>query len=258
MVSMTIIPQDIIRDILCRLPTETLARFRNLHKDYTLLVLNLTTKDYVELPISSKKQFYGMKGFGYNSVSDNYKVVTKPCVNEYSRNVYVYNLRTNTGKQVSHSPYDLNDKSWLAGVFVNGFLHWIFSRQSKPIIVAFSLADESFSELASPNLYNETKLVALGEKLAIFNEVKGDIWLMNEYGVQKSWTKIVVHAFKEIPMVRPKVFYDNGKVLLLTPDLLRIYDVEEQTFCKSYDISYMNICYFISAYAESLVSPKFS
>ncbi|PWA97540.1 F-box associated interaction domain-containing protein [Artemisia annua] len=130
MVSMTIIPQDIIRDILCRLPTETLARFRcvskewlsllseprfmqthqktlnrnhlifwsndgslysvpckkgstvtklhlgcyrinycifgsvnglvlawayrNLHKDYTLLVLNPTTKDYVELPISSK------------------------------------------------------------------------------------------------------------------------------------------------------------------------------------------------------------
>jgi hypothetical protein len=92
----------------------------------------------------------------------------------------------------------------------------------------------------------------------IFNEVKGDVWLMNEYGVEKSWTKIVVHGFNEIPIVTHKVFYDNGKVLFLTSDLLLIYDVEERTFCKSVDISYMNISYFISAYAESLVSPKFS
>ncbi|GKF49480.1 hypothetical protein Tco_0142731, partial [Tanacetum coccineum] len=64
------------------------------------------------------------------------------------------------------------------------------SCHSKPVIVAFSLADEKLSELPSPILYNEvdivsdldTKLVALGEKLAIFHELKGEFWLMNEYG----------------------------------------------------------------------------
>ncbi|GJV91210.1 hypothetical protein Tco_1539023 [Tanacetum coccineum] len=158
----------------------------------------------------------------------------------------------------------------------NGKILWSFlpsvmfcllqsSSHSKPVIVAFSLADEKFSELPPPNLYSEvdmsdidTKLVALGEKLAIVNEVKGDIWLMNEYGVQKSWTKIVIHGFNEIPMVRPQVFYDNRKNLFLSSDLLWIYDVEEKTFCKSVDISYMKIRSFIGAYAESLVSPKFS
>ncbi|PWA88575.1 F-box associated interaction domain-containing protein [Artemisia annua] len=232
------------------------SAYNNLHNNdyYTLFVLNLTTNDYVELPISSKSQFFGISGFGYDSVSDNYKIVTM----EFDENVYVYNLRTNTRKQGSHLTYDGYYGS-AAGVFVNGFLHWKLDRHSKPVIVAFSLADEMLSELPSPNFCNQaTKFVELGEKLAIFNEDKGDVWLMNEYGVEKSWTKIVFHGFNEIPIVTHKVFYDNGKVLFLNSDKLLIYDVEERTFCKSVDISYMNISYFISAFAESLVSPKFS
>ncbi|GKC96557.1 F-box associated domain containing protein [Tanacetum coccineum] len=137
----------------------------------------------------------------------------------------------------------------MSGVFVNGYLHWIFDSHSKPVIVAFSLADEKLSELPPPILYNEvdivsdfdTKLVALGEKLAIFHELKGDVWLMDEYGVQKSWTKIVVHGFNEIPLIRPDVFSNNRKFLFLTSSVLWIYDVEERTFCESVDISCMNI-----------------
>ncbi|PWA34768.1 F-box associated interaction domain-containing protein [Artemisia annua] len=84
-----------------------------------------------------------------------------------------------------------DDYRWLSGVFLNGFLHWILSIHSKPVIVAFSLADKKLSKLPPPNLYNEAeivsdvdaKLVVLGEKLAIFNDVKGDVRLMNEYGL---------------------------------------------------------------------------
>ncbi|GJT82925.1 F-box associated domain containing protein [Tanacetum coccineum] len=231
------------------------------NKDYVHLVLNLTTKDYVELPNLSQEFDFGMDGFGYDSVSDDYKVVHISGLNSC---VDVYSVRTNTWKLVSHSSYDYY-KTWL-GVFVNGFLHWIVKNHSKPVIVAFSLADEKLSELLPPNLYNEvdmvshryTKLVALGDKLAIFNEVKGDVWLMNEYGVQKSWTKIVVHGFSKNPMVKPKVFFDNGKILFLTGELLSVYDVEKGTFCKSVDISYMNLRKVMGAYVESLVSPKFS
>ncbi|PWA16814.1 F-box associated interaction domain-containing protein [Artemisia annua] len=135
---------------------------KKMHHYYTLCVLNPTTKDYVELP----------------------------------------SLKTNTWKQLSDSPYvDVNYDGpsgdicvieiWANSLFANGFLHWICNIHSKPVIVAFSLADEKLNELPPPNLSNEvdilsdddTTLVALGEKLAIFNEVKGDVWLMNEYGV---------------------------------------------------------------------------
>ncbi|PWA60942.1 F-box associated interaction domain-containing protein [Artemisia annua] len=255
--------------------------YKNLNgKGWTVLALNLTTKDYVELPIASRKDFFGFKGFGYDSVSDDYKVVVFSRFEHYNGDVYVYSLRTNTVKQVmSRSPYFDDRFCWPAGVFVNGFLHWILGIDCKPVIVAFSLADDKLSELPPPNEVDlsdfDTKLVALGEKLAIFNEVKGDIWLMNEYGLQKSWTKIVVDGFNEIPMYKPIVFYDNGKVLFLRrregwnakgnivlnspdPTVPGIYDVEEQTFSKTSHISYMKMRYYIGAYAESLVSPKFS
>ncbi|GKF08639.1 F-box associated domain containing protein, partial [Tanacetum coccineum] len=138
--------------------------------------------------MSSQKQSFGMKGFGYDSVSDDYKVVNISCDDQFYGNVYVYNLRTNTWKEATHSPYRPSIKSWTC-VFVNGFLHWmVYSHsKSKLVIVAFSLADEKLSELSPPNEVDieseiDIKLVALGEKLAIFNEVKGDVWLMNEYG----------------------------------------------------------------------------
>ncbi|GKB70013.1 F-box associated domain containing protein [Tanacetum coccineum] len=233
---MTIIPHDIIIDILCRLPTESLALFRCVSKEWlslltdplfirthqktfnrnrfifksdddgslysvpynnhheeavstltkldfgfyrincilgsfhglvlasaykrdiyaALLVLNPTTKDYVELPTSNQKQFFGMKGIGYDSVSHDYKVVVISSFDKYCGNVYVFNLRTNTWKQATYSPYHYNKKSGMS-------------------------ADEKLSELPLPTLYNEvdivsdsdTKLVALGEKLAIFHELKG-------------------------------------------------------------------------------------
>nr|GEW14487.1 hypothetical protein [Tanacetum cinerariifolium] len=203
-----------------------------------------------------------MKGFGYDSVSDDYKVVTISCIDQLYGNVYVYSLTTNTWKQATHLPYyNINIQSW-SGVFVsNGFLHWIVYSHSKPVIVAFSLADEKLSELSPPNEVDiesqlHTNLVALGEKqLAIYNEAKGDVWLMNEYGVHTSWTKIIC-GFIQIPMYNPIVFGNNWKVLFLTGDLLWIYDVEERTF--SVHVSYMKIRYFFGACAESLVSPKFS
>nr|GEW74302.1 potassium channel AKT1-like [Tanacetum cinerariifolium] len=118
---------------------------------------------------------------------------------------------------------------------------------SDVVFVAFSIADEKCSEVPSPVFYNDVvlhcKLVALGEKLAILHELKGVVWLMNEYGVTESWTEIVLCGFNEIPMPEFKtVLYDNGKLLLLVNyDLIWIYDLEEGTLCETVDISNMNL-----------------
>ncbi|GJZ55977.1 F-box associated domain containing protein [Tanacetum coccineum] len=141
------------------------SAYKDLHyKDYTLAVLNPTTKHYVALPSSLHKQFFGMKGFGYDSVSGDYKVV-------------------------------------------------VFCRTSYGLL--FVLTIEKLTELPPPSQVDlsdiDTKLVSLGDKLAIFHQVKGDIWVMNEYGVHKSWTKILVNGFDQIPLYKPIVFNDNGK-----------------------------------------------
>ena len=98
-----------------------------------------------------------------------------------------------------------------------------------------------------------------GEKLAIFHDVKGEVWLMNEYGVKESLTKIVIRGLDNIPKVKPHIFYDEGKLLAVTRDQVLTYNPEEQTFCKSVDvISNLKEWRIISGYVECLVSPKFA
>ncbi|GKF31320.1 F-box associated domain containing protein, partial [Tanacetum coccineum] len=129
-----------------------------------------------------------MKGFGYDSISGDYKVIVFSRYENYDGDVYLYNLTTNTMKLVmSKSPYQDYHFNMLPGVFVNGFLHWIFNNRSKQeeelVIVAFSLADEKLTELPPPSQLDlsdiDSKLVSLGDKLAIFHQVKSDIWVMN-------------------------------------------------------------------------------
>ncbi|GJY57740.1 integrase, catalytic region, zinc finger, CCHC-type containing protein [Tanacetum coccineum] len=111
--------------------------------------------------------------------------------------------------------------------FRKKYLH-IFTKTAPSLTKGPSLNyNQSYLETGGSNK-NKRKGSALGEKLAIFHELKGEFWLMNEYGVHKSWTKIVVHGFNEIPLVRPEFFYDNGKILFLTRYSLWIYDVEER------------------------------
>ncbi|GKD05158.1 F-box associated domain containing protein [Tanacetum coccineum] len=221
----------------------------------TFVVLNLMTKDSVVLPnyMKHQKRVEGALGFGYDSMTDDYKVVaifhTKS-----SSNVYVYSLRTYNWRRLSDSPYNHSLISWdRRGVFVNGFVHWIARKASASVIVSFSLADETFSEVPSPSQYNNNghglryytcRLVALGDKLAIVSE-GGLVWLMNEYGLKKSWTKIVVHGYNETTMIEP----EN---LFATHDLTRIYYHEEGSFPNSGDF-----CRRLeSTFVESLVSPK--
>ncbi|PWA69830.1 F-box associated interaction domain-containing protein [Artemisia annua] len=220
------IPQDIITSILYRLPVKSLCRFRCVSKEWQSLF--------------SEPHFI--------------KTHTKTL----NRTHLIFGLRTCTWRQLSDSPYDYSQRWCHRGVFVNGFIHWIARKGSDhiPVIVAFSLADETFSEVPSPDLYNNghkvsldtCNLVALDGKLAIFCDV-GLVWLMNEYGVEKSWTKIVVQGYNEITMIKP----EN---LFATHDLTRIYYLEEGSLPKSADICNMNLHRIMSTYVESLVSPK--
>ncbi|KAI3713767.1 hypothetical protein L1987_72353 [Smallanthus sonchifolius] len=245
---------------------------------HSLIVLNPTTKEFVELPESDYEMINNlleidiMYGFGYDSLTDDYKVVTisyfhyNYLIPPDNMSVHVYSLRNKTWKWVIDSPYDHSHGKSLPGVFVNGFLHWIANKGSDhlPVIVAFSLADEKFSEVASPNLgdndimsRSDCRLVVGGEKLGIF--VEDEMWLMNEYAVRESWSKILIHGFNEIPVVEPKIFCDDGKIVLVSGDRMWIYDVEGKSFCKSIDLSgNVKGSKVKGAYVESLVSPKFS
>lgn len=248
---------------------------------HTLVVLNPTTSEIVKLPESGYEMIDNLievdiiYGFGYDSLTDDYKIVTisyfhyNDLIPPDVMSVHVYSLKSKTWRWVIDSPYDHSYGKCLPGVLVNGFLHWIAIKASDglPVIVAFSLADERFIEVPLPELSNDVnimcnkycKLVALGEKLCLFLEVKGEVWLMNEYRVRESWIKIEIQGLNETPMVEPLIFYEDGKILLVSNDGIWIYDVEERTLCRNVDVSWnVKALKVRCTYVESLISPKFS
>nr|XP_043608306.1 F-box/kelch-repeat protein At3g06240-like [Erigeron canadensis] len=217
---------------------------RDLDSVHKLLVINPTTTEYVEL-----------SDFGLDML--------KGCESI---------LRTDTWTRVIDSPYDHHpydyssyDGDRLPGVFTNGFLHWVAKRHIDDLraIVAFSLAHECFGEVPLPEScydtdimsFNDWKLCVLGGKLAIFSQMKGEVWIMNEYGVKESWIKIRIHGLNEIPMIGTMIFQDMDKILLASNNRLLIYGTEERRFSRGTGISHNHKLVVKGAYVESLFSP---
>lgn len=149
--------------------------------------------------------------------------------------VHVYSLKTDEWRRVCRFRYDHTCGKRSSGVFVNGFLHWIGVKDCGEdfvrVIVAFSLSDETLSEVALPEccsdagveVKNGIKLVT-GERLVVF--VEGDVWVMKEYGVVESWTKVVLDGIGAVGVDRPVVFYENGEVVVVGGGEMVVYDIE--------------------------------
>ncbi|XP_071705112.1 F-box/kelch-repeat protein At3g06240-like [Rutidosis leptorrhynchoides] len=307
------IPSELITEILYRLPSKSVGRFRCVSKEWlsllsspqfikthqntlnrlfllwselyeqslfhlTLMVSNPTTRECVQLPDCDFKieghEFVSCMicGLGYDSVTDDYKVVT---ILEFrNRNghdiimcVHVYSLRRNTWTRVIDYPDKYHSSHITSKAFVNGSFHWVATKVSDQtkVIVAFSLADENFSEVPSPTLSYDLdtfcRLSVVDEKLAIFSGLDAKVWLMNEYGVKGSWTnKIKLHGFNEIPMIGlPFIFYVNGKLVLICRKEMLIYDIEDGRLSKHIrNTDPMASNFFSCASVESLVSPRFN
>ncbi|XP_071703781.1 F-box/kelch-repeat protein At3g06240-like [Rutidosis leptorrhynchoides] len=192
-----------------------LSAFRHCSGHETLMVLNPTTKEYVELPNCDFKiaghEFASriMCELGYDYVTDDYKLVT---INQFLNlnghdhimSVHIYSLRRNTWTRVIDYPDKYRPFDITSFALVNRSFHWVATKvfDQKNIIVAFSLADENFSELPSPStlgndndvdiLNRACRIAVVDKKLAIFWVFKGKVWLMNEYWVKGSWTNVYV------------------------------------------------------------------
>ncbi|XP_071705109.1 F-box protein CPR1-like [Rutidosis leptorrhynchoides] len=215
-----------------------LSAFRRCSWYETLMVSNPTTREFLELPVCDLKieghdfVVCMMRELGYDSVTDDFKVVTINLFMNLNGHdimcVHVYSFRRNTWTRVidysdNYDRYHITSKA-----LVNGSFHWVAKKVPDEIkvIVAFSLADENFSEVPSPTmlgngndvdiLYKACRVSAVDEKLAIFSMSEGEVWLMNEYGVKGSWTNIKLYGLKKMTkFFLPFVFYVNGKLLLV-------------------------------------------
>ncbi|PWA56261.1 F-box associated interaction domain-containing protein [Artemisia annua] len=120
-------------------------------------------------------------GFGYESYTDDYKVVA---VCKSNNKVKVYSLKTGIWKKVSDFP----DANLLQdGLFLNGCIHWLdYLPNNLPNIVSFDLLKETYSQVTHPRYDEGEKMLelgVLGDRLCVLSsyaeKALTDIWVMD-------------------------------------------------------------------------------
>ncbi|KAJ8759577.1 hypothetical protein K2173_007206 [Erythroxylum novogranatense] len=168
-------------------------------------------------------------GFGFDSIRNDYKVIVIGCHREVFSE---FRIQLYSSKEGSWR--DINEQ-WLnsSGIylskfpsrrFLNGVIHWLaLGEDDESLILCFDVSRETFKTMKLP--YNDlyrTKLFQIGESLACFHRhapVFG-IWLMEDYGVESSWTKI--YSF-EYPGFSPSILgiKEDGDFLMASHCLKR-------------------------------------
>ncbi|KAK6914167.1 F-box domain [Dillenia turbinata] len=180
---------------------------------YTFL-LNPSTREYKELPqpayFPSNYELVTY-GFGYDSSSDDYKVV-RVCNTGTSATIAigieVYELKSNMWRNLQDCPrgsYFIYDEP---GIFVSGAIHWILCRKNPEVeqcgdrtILCLDLKEEKFCELPAPDFGNIQAFIQnIGVSrgflsiVVTFHEIL-EVQVMIQHGVKASWTKVISIPF---------------------------------------------------------------
>lgn len=238
----------------------------------TLFIWNPSLRKYNRLPycgFKGKPGWYVLYGFGYDKSSDDYKVVGISCLFKdrarYDTVVKIYSLKIGNWKKIGCFPHGipLDD----SGKFSNGALHWAascdFGSSYSWTIVSLDLANESFGEVVQP-VYDEgdkdLSLGVLGEWLTVLCNYRGDradVWVMKDYGVKDSWTKLVSVPYLTDPgrdqFSVPLFISKDKKVLLQFGSKLVVYDSKSRLLSG---IDNFDECLEAYTFVESLVSPN--
>ncbi|KAK2359105.1 F-box protein CPR1 [Trifolium repens] len=194
-------------------------------------------------------------GFGYDSFSDDYKLVSISYFvdlhnRSFDSHVKIYTMRTDVWKTLTSMPYALCCARTM-GVFLFGALHWVVTRDLEPdsldLIVAFDVRFENFREVALPGTvdgkFDMDVAVLRGLLCMIENRGKDgfDVWVMKEYGSGDSWCKLFTveqpHDMKLMKLLKPLGYSRNGDKVLFEQDSKKLcwYNV------ASKDVSWVRI-----------------
>lgn len=200
---------------------------------------NIATRRYIDVSIPaihvSDHNYSFIFGFGFDCVNEDYKVVKllqnyhfsgRNKNDEFLKEVEVYSLKSNSWTRVQDFPVDVRSIPRHA-TFVSGVLHWI-SYGEMSSIVAFDLQTEEFRILPAPEYKYPVQMVIgsleghlwvncfLNRSDRRFCDPMpiADTWIMEEYGVQESWTKLVP-ATGPLNDQQPVIYSKCGTYILL-------------------------------------------
>ncbi|KAL3587306.1 hypothetical protein D5086_014173 [Populus alba] len=230
------------------------------------------------LPIELKR-YFGTKscsvyvfGFGYDSVRDDYKLVRIAQFGgggkrSFESEVKVYSLRKQSWRRIGDMPYCVHYPG-ANGVFANGALHWVVGENPESnvanIVVALDLGVEDYREVLQPEYKDKNFYIDLGVLrgclcfLANFLGERVDVWMMKDYGVKESWTKLFSVAQYEVigflRSLKPLAYSKSGDEVLIEHDNLDLcwYDLKRKQVKNR--ISGIPYSFEADTFVESLIS----
>ncbi|XP_050225148.1 F-box protein CPR1-like [Mercurialis annua] len=246
------------------------------NSDGQLTLMNPSTKESRKLPegvvYGSKRPCYDL---GYDSSTNDYKVLLRqsvhiPEIDAFRIETTILSLKTNCWRKVKNvTRQDRN------GVNFNESLNWVHAKSwlaNEIKIVSFSLASETTTEIEHPADCDTGTHADLGvlqgclclTATSIFT-CSVNIWLMKEFGVPNSWTKLIStpklprnYVSRTIPL---PLNYTNKTVFLIDKyngDLLILNDLEAEQHYRFVNIANFRTYKLLTefAFSRSLVSPN--
>jgi F-box interacting protein len=200
-----------------------------------LVICNPVTGEFVRLPkaTNTPNRLHNLDpvgfGFGFHPKTNEYKVIQiwKKFVRHDYRRVFermildINTLGTPSWRNVEVDPQVSNSRLKYP-TYLNGVIHWIRfeGRNRSRSILCFCLESERLQSFPSPphvfrnhNIISRNERIRMGESRGLlyicdassFHDVT--MWVMNEYGVGESWTKVYNIDTSISSMGRPDKHY---------------------------------------------------
>ncbi|XVE51001.1 hypothetical protein DITRI_Ditri02bG0002400 [Diplodiscus trichospermus] len=246
-----------------------LLAFRMTEKN--LALYNPSTRQFRRLPFSeidlppgeSCKSGYVFYGFGQDVKTSDYKILRMVQFNKnddeddegcfYDFEVKVYSLKNNFWRKITKLPrylrfmfqfffHLLHRRGY--GVLAGGVLHWVMPPRielgMRNRIVGFDLGTEEFVEVPQPECANRNYMLDVGVlegclcAICNYDQVTADVWVMKEYGVKESWTRLLsvqkARSINTLTFLRPLAYskYRDKVLLEINNQKFVWYDLEKK------------------------------
>ncbi|KAM1056911.1 hypothetical protein ACFX13_031014 [Malus domestica] len=256
-----------------------------------MYVCNPVLGEWISIPPNNNgRRRCGFIALGYNIGTNEYKVLqTTSSNNEFygEREAEIYTLGTGVWRSIGSVPQTILKRNRDEAIqlpfdaFLHGAQHWAPYDLSEFSIYAFNFESEQFRSLPAPTLspglveamhewYSDyLQLGQLGGCLLLCVHGKPstqlEFWVMKEYGVQQSWTQILVienlspRCFGYMPIM----FLSNGEILIAYVEeqnncsgsrLVGCYNLEAKTFRRTIVTNRTQFFFHAIAYSPSFVS----
>ncbi|KAI3934596.1 hypothetical protein MKX01_034050 [Papaver californicum] len=209
-------------------------------------------------------------GFGYDLKTEDYKFARMANCPGRSTDISVYSLRSdswNIKNRYIPSRYTCSDHL----VLFKRILHWVelpwpWSSEHPARIGSFDTGSKAFKEIPLPQHFSiefQTVHVCLlrGCLYLIGDHWKCcEVWMMKEYGVHESWTKIfAIDKTKHTgyPPLELREYYMNGEILIQERNFYYfLYNINSGKAIKRKIVGILPVGFVTWSFLGSLVSPN--